>query len=262
MPSAKPIGVFDSGVGGLSIWREIHRLMPEESTCYLADSKNAPYGNRSRDEIIALSIKNTELLLSMGAKIIVVACNTATTNAISHLRSVFDVPIIGIEPATKPAALNSQSGIIGVLATLGTLSSELFLSTSAMFREEVEIIETVGTGLVQIVETGELEKAKPLLEEYLRPMIEAGADNIVLGCSHYPFLIHLMREIVPSTVRIIDSGAPVARHTQKVLQQLDLLSDNHKHKLEFYTNGSLEILTGFLNRLQITDPFTSKALDF
>ena len=146
MKQDKAIGIFDSGIGGTSIWKEIADLLPHEDTIYLADSKYAPYGKRSKEEIIQLSIKNTEKLLSLDCKIIVVACNTATTNAIKILRSTYDVPFIGIEPAIKPAALNTKTKKVGVLATKGTLSSELFAKTSGLYTQNIEVIEIIGTG--------------------------------------------------------------------------------------------------------------------
>ena len=161
-----PIGIFDSGVGGTSIWKEINTLLPKEDTIYLADSKNAPYGEKPTDEIVHLSIKNTELLLDKGCKIIVVACNTATTNAIDYLRNNYNVPFIGIEPAIKPAALQSQSKTVGVLATKGTLSSSLFHSTSENHANGIHIIEQVGTGLVPLIESGKVnsDETRSLLE--------------------------------------------------------------------------------------------------
>src|SRR5690606_17736409 len=147
MGKDQPIGIFDSGVGGTSIWREIHSLLPLEHTLYLADSAHAPYGEKSRQEITDLSVKNTRKLLEMGCKIIVVACNTATTNAIKHLRSEFSIPFIGIEPAIKPAALNSRTKVIGILATRGTLSSELFAVASDLYSQNAKVVEVVGTGL-------------------------------------------------------------------------------------------------------------------
>ena len=155
MTNNNPIGVFDSGIGGTSIWTAIHELLPNEKTIYLADSKNAPYGQKSKDEIIALSEKNTEFLLHQNCKLIVVACNTATTNAISHLRSKYNIPFIGIEPAIKPAALNSHTKTIGVLATKGTISSELFHQAVLNF-PEVQIIEQIGYDLVPLIENGEI----------------------------------------------------------------------------------------------------------
>ena len=245
-----PIGIFDSGLGGLSICKEIIQLLPNESTIYLADSKNAPYGEKSKEDIIAFSIKNTELLLSLGCKIIVVACNTATTNAISILRQKFNVPFIGIEPAIKPAALTTQTGKVGVLATKGTLSSDLFLSTSSQFND-VEIIETQGKDLVGLIEAGKLNETKPLLKKYLLPMIEKGADNIVLGCSHYPFLIPLIREVIPANVNIIDSGEAVARQTKTVLDKNLLLASEGNSLAIFFTNKEELLLKQFLQKTNI-----------
>ena len=188
MNNNQPIGVFDSGIGGTSIWRAIHQLLPNEQTIYLADSKNAPYGQKSKQEIIALSMKNTELLLEMGCKLIVVACNTATTNAIRELRAKYDIPFIGIEPAIKPAATHSKTQTIGILATQGTLNSELFNKTVEMY-QDTKIIEQIGHGLVQLIESGNIDSAemKQLLTEYLTPMIEANIDYLVLGCMIYKY---------------------------------------------------------------------------
>ena len=190
MHNNQPIGIFDSGIGGTSIWSAIHHLLPNEKTIYLADSKNAPYGQKSKTEIIALSIKNTELLLSMGCKLIVVACNTATTNAIQELRAKYSVPFIGIEPAIKPAATHSKTQTIGILATQGTLNSELFNKTTEKF-QKTKIIEQVGHGIVQLIESGKIDSPEmtQLLQSYLSPMVEANIDYLVLGCSHYPYLI-------------------------------------------------------------------------
>ena len=159
MKNENPIGLFDSGIGGTSIWKEVHALMPYENTIYLADSKNAPYGLKSKDEIVALSCKNTEFLLENNCKIIVVACNTATTNAIKELRAKYDVPFIGIEPAIKPAALHSKTQTIGILATKGTLNSELF-HKSVENHPDVKIIEQIGHGLVQLIENGDINSLK------------------------------------------------------------------------------------------------------
>ena len=185
------IGIFDSGIGGTSIWGEIQELLPYESCIYLADSKNAPYGEKSEERILELSIKNTEYLLSQGCKLIVVACNTATTNAIDYLRNNYSVPFIGIEPAIKPAAINSKSKIVGVLATKGTLSSSLFHSTSKNHAAGITVLEQRGTGLVEMIENGNLESDQlyQLLEQYIMPMLDKGMDYLVLGCTHYPYLI-------------------------------------------------------------------------
>jgi glutamate racemase len=257
----QPIGVFDSGVGGLSIWREIHQLLPNESSVYLADSLNAPYGDKGKQTIIDLSVKNTELLLEKGCKLIVVACNTATTNAIDFLRINYNVPFIGIEPATKPAAIATSSKKIGILATKGTLASELFINTSSKFRGDIEIFETIGEGLVPIIESGNLSDAIPLLERYLLPMVEAGVDNIVLGCSHYPFLTEQIKNIVPSNITIIDSGAAVAKQTKNMLERHNLQSKNPDQKSQFFTNADVEILNSFLRKMSVTS-FKSSYLKF
>lgn len=239
--------MFDSGIGGLSVWMEINKLLGNESTIYLADSKNAPYGEKSREKIIGFSKKNTELLLDLDCKIIVVACNTATTNAIKILRQTYPVPFIGIEPATKPAAVSTKTGKIGILATRGTLASELFLNTSEKYRGDVMIIEREGRGLVKLIEEGKMEMARPLLEKYLTPMIEAGVDNIVLGCTHYPFLKPMIKEIIPPSIRLIDSGKAVARQTREILSKEKMLNKvREEPSHQFFTNGDAKVLESFL----------------
>ncbi|MDR6300197.1 glutamate racemase [Mesonia maritima] len=244
MKKTDPIGIFDSGVGGTSIFAELHKLLPNEDTIYLADSKNAPYGNKSKQEIIDLCFKNTDFLLQQNCKIIVVACNTATTNAIKELRQRYKVPIIGIEPAIKPAALNSRKKVIGILATKGTLSSELFLETSDEFAKGIDVIEVIGTGLVEAIEKGEQNTAetKKHLQSLLEPMLTKGIDYLVLGCSHYPYLIPQLKEILPEEVFIIDSGEAVARQTKTVLKSLNLLSEKASKEPVFYTNTNINVL--------------------
>jgi glutamate racemase len=249
MTNNNPIGLFDSGIGGTSIWKEIHELLPHENTLYLADSKNAPYGQKSKEEIIHLSCKNTEFLLNQNCKIIVVACNTATTNAIKELRAKYDIPFIGIEPAIKPAALNSENNSIGILATQGTLTSELFYQTTQKF-QNTKIIEQIGHGLVPLIENGELDSVemKRLLKEYLTPMIEANIDYLVLGCSHYPYLIPQIKKILPKHIKIIDSGEAVARQTKKVLEErVGLNSNTKKGETLFYTNSNPKVLLDILD---------------
>lgn len=249
MMKENPIGLFDSGIGGTSIWREVHTLMPNENTIYLADSKNAPYGLKSKEEIIALSFKNTEFLLEQNCKLIVVACNTATTNAIKELRAKYNVPFIGIEPAIKPAALLTQTQTIGILATKGTLNSELF-HTSVANHPEVKIIEQIGHGLVQLIENGDMNTPEmgELLKSYLTPMIEKNIDYLVLGCSHYPYLIPQIKKIIPSNIKIIDSGEAVAKQTKKILEQHNLLNESKEKSSQiFYTNSEPEVLENILN---------------
>ena len=245
----EPIGIFDSGIGGTSIWKEIRKALPLENTIYLADSKNAPYGAKTQEQILGLSIKNTELLLEKGCKLIVVACNTATTNAIEYLRAKYEVPFIGIEPAIKPAALQSKSKTIGVLATKGTLSSSLFHSTSEIHAHGIKILEQEGKGLVPLIEAGKQrsEETKNLLWYFLEPMLTSGIDYLVLGCTHYPYLIPLLKELLPAHVRIIDSGEAVARHTRAVLKKNKLLNTSGKSgRSEFYSNADVAILNSFL----------------
>jgi len=245
--NAQPIGLFDSGIGGTSIWKEIHSLLPNENTVYLADSKNAPYGQKSKDEIIFLSIKNTEFLLEQNAKIIVVACNTATTNAIKELREMYDVPFIGIEPAIKPAAHNSKTQTIGILATKGTLNSELFNKTAEKF-QDTKIVEQIGFNLVQLIEEGRMysEEMTVLLKKYLEPMIEENIDYLVLGCSHYPYLVPQIKRILPEHIKIIDSGQAVAKQTLKVLQEKVGMNDEAISRSVFYTNSDAGVLKSIL----------------
>lgn len=248
MTNNKPIGLFDSGIGGTSIWKEIHELMPNEDTIYLADSKNAPYGQKSKEEIIHLSSKNTEFLLNQNCKIIVVACNTATTNAIKELREKYQVPFIGIEPAIKPAALHSKTQTIGILATQGTLNSELFHQTAQQF-QDTKIIEQIGHGLVPLIEEGKINspQIKQLLNNYLQPMIEANIDYLVLGCSHYPYLLPQIKKILPKHIKIINSGEAVAKQTKNILSEKNSVNqENHQPKNIFYTNANPTILEKIL----------------
>lgn len=250
----RPIGIFDSGVGGTSIWKEIQKLMPYESTIYLADSKNAPYGEKSEERIVELSVKNTEFLIEKGCKLIVVACNTATTNAIELLRKRYGVSFIGIEPAIKPAALFSKSKTVGILATKGTLSSSLFSSTSANHAHGIRILEQEGTGLVPLIEQGQIEtkETEVLLKKYLRPMVEEGIDYLVLGCTHYPYLIPVLKKLLPEHVKIIDSGAAVAKQTKAVLERDGLLNNTDKNgRYQFFTNADVNILSCFLRDVSV-----------
>jgi glutamate racemase len=251
--STQPIGLFDSGIGGTSIWKEIHALLPNEDTIYLADSKNAPYGQKSKEEIVELSFKNTEYLINQGAKLIVVACNTATTNAIKEMRAKYDIPFIGIEPAIKPAAIHTKTNAVGILATKGTLSSELFNKAVADF-QDVNVVEQVGYNLVSLIEDGKMEtpEMEALLREYMKPMIDANVDYLVLGCSHYPYLVPQIRKILPESVTIIDSGEPVARHTKAVLQQHGLLNESvHESSQVFYTNSHTDVLQSIVGNVYI-----------
>ncbi|MFD0837201.1 glutamate racemase [Mariniflexile aquimaris] len=258
--SKQPIGIFDSGVGGTSIWKEINMLLPNENTIYLADSANAPYGTKGKEAIINLSIKNSDYLIKQGCKLIVVACNTATTNAIYTLRQKYSIPFIGIEPAIKPAALQTKTHAIGILATKGTLSSELFSQTSGLFASHIKVIEQVGEGIVELIESGQLnsQEMRSLLSIYLKPMIDANIDYLVLGCTHYPYLIPILIDLLPNHVKIIDSGEAVARQTKAILEQYELVNlSKKKGTCQFFTNGSPEVMTTLLD-----SHFEVKKLDF
>lgn len=249
-----PIGIFDSGVGGTSIWKEIQRLLPHENTLYLADSKNAPYGEKSKADIVRLSSKNTEFLLDHDCKLIVVACNTATTNAIAFLRGKYDVLFIGIEPAIKPAALQSKSKTVGVLATKGTLASRLFHSTAENHAHGIRIIEQEGTGLVTLIEQGKSDsnETKQLLQTYLDPMLKEGIDYLVLGCTHFPYLIPTLEKLLPKNVRIIDSGEAVARQVKSVLEKNDLINTSGKRgRHQFYSNSNITILKSLIQDVDV-----------
>lgn len=249
-----PIGIFDSGIGGTSIWKEVIKLLPNENTIYLADSKNAPYGEKSSEEIISLSIKNTELLISKGCKLIIVACNTATTNAIDILRKTYDIPFVGIEPAIKPAALYSKSDAIGILATKGTLSSKLFEKTAKEYTQNITTIEQDGEGLVSLIEDGKLNsyELNELLKTYLRPMLNFNIDHLVLGCTHYPYLIPQIKKIIGNHVKIIDSGEAVAKQTKAVLSKNNLVSTSTKPcKHFFYTNAQTNVLEQLIKKVKV-----------
>lgn len=245
------IGIFDSGLGGTSIFKEVHQLLPNENISYLADSKNAPYGQKSKEEIIQLSFKNTELLLQKQCKLIIVACNTATTNAIHLLRKKYSVPFIGIEPAIKPATLQTQNNKIGILATKGTLSSQLFSKTFKKFvKKDIQVTEIEGKNLVEAVENDSLDtKAfKSYFFHHITAFKEQEIDSLVLGCTHYPYLIPLIKEFLPQ-VNIIDSGFAVAQQTKRVLNQNQLLNlNNTSPQIEFYTNAEIKFLSKLLKK--------------
>lgn len=243
MKAANPIGVFDSGVGGLSVLQAIRRALPGEHLLYVADSAYAPYGDKSQQFIEARSMAISQFLVSQNVKAIVVACNTATGAAVTTLRSKFTVPIIAMEPAVKPATANTQSGVIGVLATSRTLASDNFVRLFARHGTNVEILGQACPGLVEQVEAGDLSgnTTRLLLERYVRPLLEQGADTLVLGCTHYPFLAPLIQEIAGSKVAVIDSAAAVARELRRRLEADHLLADSTRIGTEyFWTSGALD----------------------
>jgi glutamate racemase len=244
--SAKPspIGVFDSGVGGVSVLKHVRALLPHEDLFYCADSNNAPYGSKSPEFIRERSLFLTSFLLSQGAKAIVVACNTATAGAIEQLRESFSVPIIGMEPAVKPAAAATRTGVVGVLATSGTLKSAQFAALLESYGKNVRVVTQACHGLVECVERGELdaESTSALIAQYIRPLLEAGADTIVLGCTHYPFVRPLIEAQLGSGITLIDTGAAVARQVQRRLLDAGLLGESqHEPRNTFWVNRDSNI---------------------
>jgi glutamate racemase len=251
-----PIGVFDSGVGGLSVLQEIRRVLPGENLLYVADSGHAPYGDKSQQFIEERSIAISEFLVSRNVKAIVVACNTATGAAILTLRARFSVPIIAMEPAVKPAAIQTRSGVIGVLATSRTLASENFVQLFARYGATVRIVGQACPGLVEQVEAGNVsgDKTRILLEQYVLPLLEQKADIIVLGCTHYPFLAPMIRVIAGPNVAVIDSATAVARELLRRLKVDTLLADTTRVGTEcFWTSGSLELAQPLVSQLWKTE---------
>ena len=247
------IGIFDSGVGGLSVWREIVKILPQYNYLYIADSLYCPYGPKSRDEIVGRASAITEFLIKSGVSVIVVACNTATSAAISTLRGKYKTPFIGMEPAVKPAASLSRSGVIGVLATKGTLEGNLYQSNLEKYASDTKVIERVGEGLVPLVESGKVDDpyTESLLRSYLEPMIEEGADHIVLGCTHYPFLSEVIMKIAGEHVTIEDPAPAVARRLASVISDLKLAeaSTDRSGETLFYSTGSLQVLKNMALRI-------------
>lgn len=234
-----PIGVFDSGVGGLSVLRHICAQLPGESIIYVADSAHAPYGDKSPAAIRARADALSDFLLEAGAKAIVVACNTATAAAVAHLRARLTVPIIGMEPAVKPAVAATRNRVVGVLATTGTLKSAQFAALLDTFAAGVEIVARAGHGLVECVERGELDTpaTRALLEQHLAPLIARGADTLVLGCTHYPYLRASIEAIVGDSMAIIDTGEAVARQLARQLEQQGLAARSTARQHRFWTTG-------------------------
>lgn len=243
----KPIAVFDSGVGGISVLKHIHALLPNEQLLYVADSKYAPYGNKTVAEIQARCFEIAEFLIVKDAKALVVACNTATAAAIDALRGKYTLPIIGMEPAVKPAAEASKNGIIGVLATTGTLKSAQFAGLLESYGRNVKVVTQACVGLVECIERGELDadNTKALIQQYCAPLLAEGADTIVLGCTHYPFVRHVIEQAVGVNVAVVDTGAAVAKQLERQLKEKGLLSNRSQptdakfsiNTVQFWTNS-------------------------
>lgn len=249
MDMKQPIGVFDSGVGGLSVWKEVVALLPHEDIIYFADNANCPYGTKSQQDVIELSDSIVKFFISKNVKLVVVACNTATAAAIDYLRKMYELPFVGMEPAVKPAAISTKTKCVGILATAGTLGGKLFKATTERYAADVRVVKQVGTGLVELVESGNQysSKAEELLIKYVRPMVQKGADHIVLGCTHYPFFRPLVDRIAGEGVTIVDPAPAIARRVKDILEGENLLVvDSDTPKYLFYSSGSSSTMRNLL----------------
>lgn len=244
------LGVFDSGVGGLSVLKAISQELPDEATIYLADQAHVPYGRRPLEEVQTYAEAISRYLLSKGAKLVVVACNTASAAALHHLRRTFpEIPFVGMEPAVKPAAEYTRSGVVGVLATPATFQGELYASVVERFANGVTVLQQTCPGLVSQIEAGQITgiETREILERALNPMLEQGIDTVVLGCTHYPFVIPLIEDIVGPSVRVIDPAPAVARQMRRVLLERNLLNQSASPKtVEFLTSGDPNRLESLL----------------
>jgi glutamate racemase len=252
MTHSDPIGVFDSGVGGLSVLREMRRELPHEDLLYVADSGYAPYGDKSQEVIAGRALAVTEFLLAEGAKAVVVACNTATAAAAQTLRTRFAVPIIAMEPAVKPAVARTRSGVVGVLATSQTVASHKFVQLLGRFNAGADVLVQPCPGLVERVEAGDLdgEETRTLLADYLKPLLEQGADTLVLGCTHYPHLTPLIEALAGPEVEVMCAGAAVARQVRRRLEEVGLLSQGPGAGRErFWTSGHPDHARALITRL-------------
>jgi len=239
--NANAIGVMDSGVGGLTVMQHIHRLLPHEHLNYVADSQYAPYGSLSPEAITDRCFTIADFLIEQSVKALVVACNTATAASIQLMRAKYALPIIGMEPAVKPAALASKNGIIGVLATVGTLKSAQFAALLTNYGQDIQVHTQGCIGLVECIERGEIHAAstKALIAEYCAPLLEAGADTIVLGCTHYPFVRDVIQGVVGEGVTVIDTGEAVAKHLQATLEVQSLLTSTEEEaEVLVWTNNT------------------------
>lgn len=247
--NGNPVGIFDSGLGGLTVWKEVRRQLPAEDIVYFADSLHCPYGRKSASEIIDLAHRIVEGLLSLGCKLIVVACNTATAAAIEDLRKSYRIPFVGMEPAVKQAALHTITGKIGVLATKGTFDGRLYKSTSEKYAHDLDVMVQIGDGLVELVESNEFHsiKALPLLQRYIEPMLAHGVDQIVLGCTHYPFFKEQIEKIAGPSVAIIDPAPAVAKRVGDLLCEASLCNNmQHKGTDIFVSSGTVEPMKNLL----------------
>ncbi len=240
MDKHAPIGVFDSGIGGLSVLREIRALLPNESLLYVADSGHVPYGEKSPEFIRERCRLIAAFLLEQGAKALVLACNTATVAGVAELRELYpELPVVGMEPAVKPAAAATRSGVVGVLATTGTLKSAKFAALLDRFASDVRVVTQPCPGLVERIEAGDLgsEQTRALLQGFVAPLLAQGCDTLILGCTHYPFIKPLLQTLVPDSVSLIDTGAAVARQLQRLLDERALLAAGPARPARYWSSG-------------------------
>lgn len=230
------IGIFDSGVGGLSLIPAIQERLPHEDIVYIADHGFFPYGDKSTEVVLARAKKITAALVQHNCKLILVACNTVTTQVIDELRKAYSLPFVGIEPAIKPAAAASKTGVVGVLATKGTFKSDLYHQTIAQHASKIKVVEQVGEGLVEMVENdqGETEEDLTLLQTLTTPLLDQGMDTLLLGCTHYPFLTPSLKKTLPETVKIIDNSLAVAKQIERLLP---FNTSTSKGNIRYYTTG-------------------------
>jgi glutamate racemase len=246
------IGVFDSGLGGLWVLRHLQNEMPYNEYVFLADQAHVPYGNRTEGEIVDLSFKNTDFLIAEGCVLIVVACNTATSAAINILREKYaDIPFVGMEPGVKPACENTKTGHVGVLATKLTIEGDRIKETIKKFANGVEVHTCVGDGLVELVESGkaDTDEAEILLRQYLEPLIQDDIDELVLGCTHYPFLIKRIQKILGDKVHIIDPAPAVVNRVKFLLQEKGIEAGESNGSIKFYTTGDANAMQNFVKTL-------------
>ncbi|MCT8162570.1 glutamate racemase [Pseudomonas putida] len=251
-----PVGVMDSGVGGLSVLAEIQRLLPNESLLYVADCGHVPYGEKSPDYIRQRCRHIAGFFRDQGAKAMVLACNTATVAAVADLRERYpDWPLVGMEPAVKPAAAATRSGVVGVLATTGTLQSAKFAALLDRFACDVRVVTQPCPGLVERIEAGDLTSAhlRQLLCSYVQPLLDAGCDTLILGCTHYPFLRPMLADMVPADVAIIDTGAAVARQLERLLAARSLLAAAPARPVRFWSSADPQALRSVLPTLWQAD---------
>lgn len=255
LPLQNAIGIFDSGVGGLSVLKEIRKQMPGHPLLYFGDQFHVPYGSRELDEVYELSKVITQFLIKSGARIIVVACNTASAAALYPLRKEFpNIPFIGMEPAVKPAAETTHTGRVGVLATPATFQGELYSSVVERFAKNVKIFQDTCSGLVQEIEKGHFDgfETQKILRNALLPMMENKIDSVVLGCTHYPFVIPMIKEIVGPEISVIDPAPAIARQTQRILAALSLdIPQGDENKIILFTSGSKELFKKFVEKINL-----------